>query len=465
MLAEKIAEINGRIADIVWGAPMLALLIIGGFYLTKSSSFIQIRRFGSAMKKTLGGIFKKGSEKNNAVTPFEAVCTALAGTIGTGNIAGVVIALCLGGPGAIFWMWVSAFIGMGIKYAEILLAVKYRERDPEGGYRGGPMYFIKNGLGSRFKWLAALFCIFGAVASFGIGNMMQMGSIMTALGGAIGAITEGEPVHRWMFPVVGLAMAAACAISIVGGAKRRGRMASFIVPFMAIFYIVGALAVICAHADRLLPVLGEIFSSAFTGTALLSGTAGETVRRAMSWGMKRGMFSNEAGLGSSPIAHASADTKSPVEQGFMGVFEVFFDTVVICTLTALMVLVSGVGLPYRSVGGAEYCAQALSTVFGDRLSSVFMAAAMALFAFSSIVGWSLYGERCVEYLAGKGAVDCYRAVFVAVIFLSSFMSFGFIIQISDIMNALMILPNMTGVLLLSPVVKRETGLYLRNARK
>ncbi len=465
MLAEKIAEINERIADIVWGAPMLALLIIGGFYLTKSSDFIQIRRFGSAMRKTLGGIFGNGAGNKSAVTPFEAVCTALAGTIGTGNIAGVVIALCLGGPGAIFWMWVSAFIGMGIKYAEILLAVKYRERDPEGGYRGGPMYFIKNGLGSKFKWLAALFCVFGAAASFGIGNMMQMGSIMTALRGALEVLTDGKPMGRWVYPAVGLAMAAACGASILGGAKRRGRMASFVVPFMAVFYIAGALAVIIAHADRLLPVIKEIFSSAFTGTALLGGTAGETVRRAMSWGMKRGMFSNEAGLGSSPIAHASADTKSPVEQGFMGVFEVFFDTIVICTLTALMVLVSGVGLPYGSAGGAEYCSQALASVFGNGFSSIFMSSAMALFAFSSIVGWSLYGERCIEYLAGKGAVDCYRAIFIAVIFFSSFMSFGFIIQISDIMNALMILPNMAGVLMLSPVVKRETGMYLRNARK
>ena len=462
-MIEKIIALNSKISDIVWGAPMLAVLFVGGLYLAKTSGFIQIKKFGCALKSSIGGIFKK-REIKGGVTPFEAVCTALAGTIGTGNIAGVVIAICMGGPGAILWMWLSAFVGMGIKYAEILLAVKYRERDSDGCWAGGPMYFIKNGLGSRWKWLAKLFCVFGIAASFGIGNMMQMGSIMTAVGETADVLLL-EKYRWWLNPAVGLAMAVICGAAILGGVKGRGRLSSYIVPFMALLYILGALAVIVLNVERLLPAVCSIFEGAFCGKAAVGGVAGEGIRRAMSWGIKRGMFSNEAGMGSSPIAHASADTASPVEQGFMGIFEVFVDTIVICTLTGLMVLTSGISLPYGTAGGAEYCSKALSTVFGSGFSSVFMTCAMVLFAFSSIVGWSLYGERCVEYLTGKSGLAVYRMLFTAVIFMSSMMDFQLMIQVSDIMNALMILPNMTAVLALSPVVKRETGRYLRRTDK
>ncbi|MGM9521112.1 MAG: alanine/glycine:cation symporter family protein [Oscillospiraceae bacterium] len=464
MLAEKIELFCERLSDALWGAPMVAVLIVGGLILSCSSGFVQFKYFFLAVRTAVGGMFKRAENKKGSVSPFEAVCTALAGTIGTGNITGVIIALCLGGPGAVFWMWVSALIGMGTKYAEIVLAVKYRERCADG-YAGGPMYYIKNGLGRGCGWLAAAFCMFGAVAAFGIGNMMQMGSIMSAVEDAAQALFPAAVKGKGLRLIVGALMALLCGLTVAGGAQRRGKVASYLVPVMALFYIAGALCVIGVNINKLPQAFADIIRGAFTGRAAAGGAAGGSVKLAMSWGFKRGMFSNEAGLGSSPIAHASADTDSPVKQAFLGIFEVFADTIVMCTLTALMVMVSGVPVDFGTVGGAEYCTMALAGVFGRTAASVFVPMSMLLFAFSSIVGWSLYGERCAEYLLGSGAVPVYRMAFVLVTFLSSFMSFTFIIRLSDVMNALMILPNMTALILLSPVVKKETVAWFEKRRR
>lgn len=431
----------------VWGAPTVAALMLCGAYMSVRCGFVQIRRFGTAMRRCVGRIFEKKGP-GGGTSPLEAVCTALAGTVGTGNIAGVTVALTMGGPGAVFWMWLSALLGMGTKYAEITLAVRYREKRG-GEYVGGPMYYIVNGLGPEYRWLAVMFAVFGAAAAFGAGNVMQMGSILTVTG----AMGLGPA------PLIGAAMAVAVFLTCRNGAAGRGRAAAYLVPVMAGVYVLGTLTVIGANIQNLPAALGEIFKSALSPKAAVGGVSGFGVGRAMSWGFRRGMFSNEAGLGSSPIAHASAEASSPAEQGLMGIFEVFVDTAVICTLTALAVLCSGVPLGYGVPGGAEYCAAAFAGVFGERASLLFMALAMGLFAFSSIVGWSLYGERCVQFLLGDGGARLYRTAFAAVTFLGSLAPFTGVLYVCDIMNALMALPNIPALILLAPEAGRLTEEY------
>ncbi len=435
-----------KISAVLWGIPTVGVLTLSGIVLSWNEGFIALRRFPLMVRTVFGGITRK-SDKSDGVSPFEALCTALSGTIGTGNIAGVVIALSFGGAGAVFWMWVSAFIGMGIKYAEILLAVKYREKI-NGEYVGGPMYTIKNGLGAKYNALAVAFSFFGMCASFGIGNMMQVGSVMTALENAVEVFLPGADTGIVFKALAGTAIAVMCAVSISGGAKGRGRLAAKLIPFMSVIYISGAMAVILRNIKMLPSVFTGILSEAFSVKALSGG--------AIAWGFRRGLFSNEAGLGSSPIAHASANAKSPARQGLWGIFEVFTDTIVICTLTALLILVSGVPIEYGAVAGAELCAAALGTVFGEPLSAIFMAVSMTLFSFSSIVGWSLYGERCAGYLFDAKGERVYRAVFILAVAVSSVADLNVIIRLSDIMNALMIAPNIISLLMLSHVVRRET---------
>ncbi len=446
-------EILRAVSRAVWGAPTVAALMVCGAYLSWRCGFVQIRHFKTALRLSVGRIFKRGGP-GSGTSALEAVCTALAGTVGTGNIAGVAVALTMGGPGAVFWMWVSALFGMGTKYAEITLAVRYRERRG-GEYVGGPMYYIKNGLGPGCRWLAVLFAIFGAAAALGVGNVMQTGSILTVTG----ALGLGPA------PAVGAAMALTVLLTCRGGAAGRGRAAAYLVPVMAGVYVLGTLTVIGANLPRLPGALAEIFAGALTPRAAVGGVSGFGAARAMSWGFRRGMFSNEAGLGSSPIAHASADVSSPAEQGLMGIFEVFVDTAVICTLTALAVLTSGVPIRYGVPGGAEYCAAAFAAVFGERASLTFMAAAMALFAFSSIVGWSLYGERCAQFLLGDRAAAVYRLAFAAVTFLGSLAPFTGVLYVCDIMNAMMALPNIPALLLLAPEAGRLTREFLGNLTK
>ncbi len=421
----------------LWGIETAAALSAAAVYVSVKCRFVQLRRFREAIVTSLSRMRVKGGGQGTSA--LESVCTALAGTIGTGNIAGVAVALSMGGPGAVFWMWVSALLGMGLKYAEISLAVKYRE-SRGGEYVGGPMYTIKNGLPHGFLPLAYLFALCGAVASFGIGNMMQMGSILT--------LTGSGPVPP---VVIGAAMAALVFISCRGGAAGRGRTASLIVPVMAALYVAACLGVIGVNLTRLPTAVLAIFKGAFGREAILGGTAGT----ALSWGLRRGIFSNEAGLGSSPIAHASAAAESPSKQGLMGIFEVFADTIILCTLTALAVLCSDVEIRFGTPAGAELVSAALSSVYGKAVSGAFLAVSMALFAFSSIVGWSLYGERCVEFLAGDVSIPIYRAAFAAVTFLSSLVPFSAIIQLSDAAAFFMMVPNLVALCVLAGKGKVE----------
>ncbi len=425
----------------LWGTPTVAALLLTGLWLSANTGFVQVRRFGDAMRKSFGRLFER-SGRGDGTSALEAVCTALAGTVGTGNIAGVVIALTMGGPGAVFWMWVSASVGMGLKYCEIALAVRYREKR-DGEYVGGPMYTVKNGLGRRYLPLAVCFCAAGAAAGLGVGVMTQVAGVMSLNG----ADRPGATV------LIGLGMAAAVAVTCRGGAAGRGRAAAVLVPVMAGLYVLGTLTVIAAHIRALPGAVLSILRGAFRPASAVGGAAGS----AASWGIRRGLFSNEAGLGSSPIAHASASAGDPGEYALMGIFEVFVDTFLICTLTALAVLCSGVELPRGVPGGAGCVSAALATVFGARASDAFMAVSVSLFALSSIVGWSLYGERCVLFLLGPRAAEGYRLLFPFVTFLSAFVGLPAVILFGDIMNALMMGPNLLSLLLLTPELRRLAG--------
>ncbi len=439
-----LTEVLESLSDALWGPWTAGVLAAAGLFLIFQTDFIPFRKLPLALRTVFDGT-KRGS---NGTSPFEALSLALGGTVGTGNIVGVAVAISMGGPGAVFWMWAAGLAGMGVKYAEIVLAVRFREKR-NGGFVGGPMYVIRNGLGAQYRWLGTAFCVCGALAAFGIGCCVQMGGILTAFRGLSGTFPGwGKRFDRLLPVLLGVTMAALAALTL----KRRGKAAARVVPFMAGCYILAALAVIFAHFDRLPAVLGEIFRSALSREAVTGGTAGA----ALSWGLRRGMFSNEAGLGSSPIAHASADAESPADQGLWGVFEVFADTIVMCTLTALAVLTSGAAVPFGTPAGAEVCAAALATVLGPGAASVFVAASMTLFGYTSILGWSCYGERCVSYLWGEGAERWYRAAFLLAAGLAPVLDFGLILRASDVGNALMMLPNMTAVLLLSSTVREET---------
>lgn len=448
-----LTEVLASLSDALWGPWTAGALTAAGLFLSFQADWIPFRKFPLALRTVFGGAKRRKAAKGcggakDTASPFEALSLALGGTVGTGNIVGVAVALSMGGPGAVFWMWAAGLAGMGVKYAEIVLAVRFRERR-NGGFVGGPMYVIQNGLGTNFRWLAAVFCVCGALAAFGIGCCVQMGGILTAFRGLSGTFPGLGRRFGRLFPVLlGVTMAVLAAFTL----KRRGKAAARVVPFMAGGYILAALAVIFAHLDRLPAVLWEIIHSALSREAVTGGTAGA----ALSWGLRRGMFSNEAGLGSSPIAHASADAESPAGQGLWGVFEVFADTIVMCTLTALAVLTSGVAVPFGTPAGAEVCAAALATVLGPGTASVFVAAAMVLFGYTSILGWSCYGERCVSYLWGEGAERWYRGAFLLAAGLAPVLDFRLILRASDVGNALMMLPNMTAVLLLSSEVRQET---------
>ena len=423
----------------LWGAPTAAAIAAAAVFVSVKLRFVQIRSFKTALKSCLSGMGKKSA--GHGTSPLEAVCTALAGTVGTGNIVGVAAALSMGGPGAVFWMWVSAFLGMGLKYAEISLAVRYREKHGEE-YAGGPMYAIKNGLGRTFLPLAAAFSLFGILASFGTGNMLQVSSVLT--------LSAGGPVPA---PLVGAGLAALVLVTCRGGARGRGRTAALLVPVMAAVYVLACLGVIGVNIRRLPKAVASIFRGAFGPSALQGGAAGA----ALSWGFRRGLFSNEAGLGSSPIAHASAASESPEKQGLYGIFEVFVDTVVLCTLTALTILTAGVDIPCGTPAGAALVSAALSSVYGRAVSGAFLSVSLTLFAFSSVVSWSLYGERCVEYLAGPSLCPVYRVSYAAAAFLASLASFPTILTFSDTSAFFMLAANLTAVCLLTGKGKCDSG--------
>lgn len=444
VLLNTIAEVNSVVNNFVWGPLMLTLLIGTGIYFTVRTGFLQITRAGFVVKNTFLTIFKgKGAKlAAGAISPFQALTTALAATVGTGNIVGVATAIVAGGPGAIFWMWISAFFGMMTKYAEIVLAVHYRKRNVKGEYVGGPMYYIEQGLGN--KWLASIFALLGFIACFGIGNMTQANSISSAAKNTFGIPTL----------VTGILVAALTLMVIIGGIKRIASITEKFVPLMAMFYILAAIIILAINFEKVPETFALIFESAFKPAAAVGGFTGAAVKTAMQKGIARGIFSNEAGLGSAPMAHAAADTDHPIKQGVWGVFEVFIDTIVVCTCTALIILSTGVW--NSGLDGAELTIAAFSTGIGS-WAGFLVTLSIFLFAFSTLVSWSYYGEKCLEYLVGSSKYNlAYRIFYGFIIVIGATTELKLIWNISDTLNGCMAIPNLIGVLALSGVVFRLT---------
>ena len=454
-----IETINSAINSFVWGVPMLVLLVGAGILLTCRTCGVQFRKFGYAMKNTAGKIFKKGEAKEGEITPFQAMSTALAGTVGTGNIAGVTTALTLGGPGSMFWLWITALIGMATKYSEVLLAVKFRERNKDGDWVGGPMYYIKNGLGKNWKWLGAIFCIFAALAAFGIGNAVQVGNITSSINTVITSFSPDFAGQKMVNSVLGIILVLLTAIVLFGGIKRLGAVTEKLVPFMAVIYIVACLVVVVYYAKTLPAVFASIFEGAFSPSGVTGGAVGSVIL-VITWGVKRGVFSNEAGLGSAPMAHASTSETDCVKQGLYGIFEVFVDTIVICTLSGLTVLCAWKGgaldLNIGHEGTTALNAQALGSVFTQKGGAIIIAVGLALFAYSTVLGWALYGTRCCEFLFGVKAIKPYQILFLVVIFVGATMKLDLAWAIADTLNGLMAIPNLIALFALSGVVVKET---------
>ena len=458
-IMETIVSINSAINGIVWGAPMLILLIGVGILMTVRMKGLQFRKFGFAMKNTLGKIFTKHEAGEGEMTPFQAVSTALAGTVGTGNIAGITAAVTLGGPGALFWLWVTALIGMATKYSEVLLAVKFRERNQFGDWVGGPMYYIKNGMGKNWKWLGVAFSIFAALAALGTGNAIQSGNIVTSIDTVILSFAPSFGGLSTVNLVLGLILAVLAAFVLFGGVKRLGSVTEKLVPFMAVVYIIACLAVVVANVASLPAIFHDIFVGAFSPAGITGGAAGSMIV-VLTWGMKRGIFSNEAGLGTAPMAHATTSETVPVKQAVYGIFEVFLDTIVICTLTGLTLLCasygSGLNLNYGVQGDTSLMAASLGTVFTQQGGALIIAIGLALFAFSTILGWALYGSRCCEFVFGPKAIKPYYIVYIICTVLGATVDLGVIWDISDTLNGLMSIPNLIAVAVLSGVVVKET---------
>lgn len=451
---------TGGLNTVAWLYILLPCVLVGGLFLTIKIRGIQFSKFGYAMKNTVGKIFKKQTAGDGAITPFQAVTTALAATVGTGNIVGTSQAIALGGYGAVFWLWLAALLGMAIKYCEVTLSIKYRQRNEKGDWVGGPMYYIVNGLGKSWKWLAVLFAIFAVFASFGIGNLSQANSISGSIENAILAfVPAAADYHTEISLVIGIIMAVIVGFSLLGGIKRIGKVTELLIPTMSIFYIIFTLIVIFSGFGNIGNAFKQIFVGAFSPRAVAGAASGILLKETIVWGLRRSAFSNEAGLGSAAIAHAAAETDSPVSQGLYGIFEVFMDTVVICTLTSLAIIISGVPINFGTKPGSELITDAFATVFGPQAASLFIAIALMLFAFSTILGWSLYGTRCIEYLFGLKATKIYQIIFVFVIVIGATVSLDVVWDIADTFNGLMAIPNFIALFALSGVVATETKNY------
>ena len=462
-ILEFVRSINSAVNSVVWGIPMLVLLVGTGVLLTILTGGFQFRKFGYAMRNTVGKMFQKQQAGHGEITPFQAVSTALAATVGTGNISGIIAAVTLGGPGAIFWLWVTALFGMCTKYAEALLAVKYRERNQKGDWVGGPMYYIKNGLGRKWNWLGVIFCIFAALAAFGIGNAVQVGNITDSIRAAIVAFhPNAENVNfDTVNLVIGFVVAATVGVTIIGGIKRLGRVTERLVPFMSMVYILSCLLVIGFNIQHIGQVFSMIFRGAFTPDAIVGAGVGVTIKSCITWGVKRGVFSNEAGLGSAPIAHAASSEKDPVKQGLYGIFEVFMDTIVICSLTGITLLISGVQFPYGVQGGNDLMVGAFAMVMGNKVGSLIIAIGISLFALSTVLSWALYGMRCCEYVLGHKSILIYQILFVCVCVVGATIDLGLAWDIADTLNGLMALPNLIALVGLSGVVMKMTWDHCR----
>ena len=481
-LLEKIASVNDAVNSAVWGLPGLILLIGTGILLTFGTKFFQISHIGHWWKATIASVFKKDSNsvKSNdkkSISQFQALCAALAATIGTGNIAGVAAAIVTGGPGAVFWMWMAAFFGMMTNFSENLLGIYYRRRNKDGEWSGGPMYYLKDGLGKRYgkKWLspvaktlAFLFSCFAILASFGIGNMAQINKIVLNMDAAffsnvsLGTIgnTNIDIVHL----IIGAALLVLAALIIIGGLKRIARFAEIVVPFMAIIYVIGSLVIFAFNIENVGAMFAAIFKFAFKPAAFLGGGLGVLIKKTMTQGFKRGVFSNEAGLGSSVMVHSSSNAKEPVKQGMWGIFEVFFDTFVVCTMTAIVVLSTGFidltnGAPIEGANGDTLVSQAFGQHFGVA-GTWFVAVAMLFFAFTTVLGWSQYGSKAVEYLFGEKGVKVYKFIFVLMILSGAVVDGGLAWELSDTFNGLMMIPNLIGVVALLPLVLKVTKNYV-----
>lgn len=464
-VTQMIATINGYLNNFIWGPIMLVFFLLVGLMFTVRTKVFQITHIKYWLDVTFLSLFKSGNKKvlrtddKHSISQFQSLCTALAATIGVGNISGVAVALALGGPGAIFWMWLSAFLGTMTNYAENTLGIKYRYRNEKGNWVGGAMIYIERGLG--WKWLAVIFSIFCMLASFGIGNLSQGNEIANGLKNSFG-------IPSWISALVIMVFA---GLVIIGGIKRIASVTEKIVPFMAITYILGTFVVIGSNITELPGAFGAIFSNAFNFSSVGGGIAGFTVMVAMRRGISRGVFSNEAGLGSSVMVHSASDVKEPVVQGMWGIFEVFADTLIVCTLTALTILTSGVydykeyaqyvgsDLPSHLKSGVALTSSAFESVFGS-FGGMFISIAVMLFAFSTILGWSYYGERAVEYLFGLKAVPVYKIIFILVIFVGCNISLSLVVDISDTFNGFMALPNLIAVTLLSGQVIQMTREYI-----
>ena len=463
-MLSTIESVNNVVNNFIWGVPAMICIIGVGLLLSVRTGFIQIRKFPYAMKVTIGRMLRKKDATDGAMTPFQAVCTALAATVGTGNIAGVAGAIAIGGPGAVFWMWISALLGMCTKFSEVTLAVHFREKNAEGDLVGGPMYYIKNGLGKNWRFLAVLYSAFGVLTVFGTGNATQVNTITTAIDTALinfNVISESSTGRLNL--ILGIVITLLVGMVLLGGIKRIGSVSEKLVPFMALFYIALALGVVILNIGRVPAVFHDIVYGAFNPSAVTGGVIGSFFL-SMKKGVSRGIFSNEAGLGTGSIAHACADTSKPVKQGMFGIFEVFADTIVICTLTALVILVSGVPVNYGAAAGAELTISGFTATYGGWVS-IFTAVAMCCFAFSTIIGWGLYGTRCIEFLFGTKINKPFMVLYSLVAIVGATMDLGLMWNIAETFNGLMAIPNLIAVFLLSGVVVKLVKEYFAGEGK
>ena len=463
-MLQLIETVNSAVNNFIWGVPAMICIFGVGLYLSLRTRFLQIRKFPYAIRTTIGRMFRKKDASDGAITPFQAVCTALAATVGTGNIAGVAGAIAIGGPGAVFWMWISALLGMCTKFAEVTLAVFYREKNANGELVGGPMYYIKNGLGKKWHFLAYLFAAFGVLTVFGTGNATQVNTITTAINSALmnyHVISEKSVSLSNL--IQGIIIAALVALILLGGVKRIAQVTEKLVPFMALFYIILALGVILLKINTIPSVFVSIFKGAFRPSAVTGGIVGSMIM-SVKKGVSRGIFSNEAGLGTGSIAHACADTRKPVKQGMFGIFEVFTDTIVICTLTALVILCSGTSIAYGQAAGAELTISGFTATYGNWVS-LFTALAMCCFAFSTILGWGLYGARCIEFLFSEKITKYFMAAYSLVAILGATANLDLMWSIAETFNGLMAIPNLIALFLLSGKVVELTKEYFANEGK
>ena len=446
---EAFESFISSINALVWGPPMLVMILGVGLFLSIGLKLMPVLKLRAGFQLMLKG--RTGAESEGEIPPFQALMTALSATVGTGNIAGVATAVFLGGPGALFWMWLTALVGMATKYSEAVLAVRFREVDERGAYTGGPMYYIRNGLGKKWAWLGVLFAIFAAVAAFGIGNTVQANSVADVL-------ETNFNLPHW---VTGLVLMALVGLVLIGGIKRIGQVASALVPFMAIAYVLVGLMVLAINANQIPNAIAMVFTHAFSPVAAEGGFAGAAVWAAVRFGVARGIFSNEAGLGSAPIAHAAAQTKSPINQGMVAMLGTFIDTIIVCSITGLVIISSGAWTSGET--GAALTSLAFETGlpgFGNYVVAI----SLATFAFTTIIGWSFYGERCIEFLFGVKAIVPYRVVWILAIPVGATINLGLIWLIADTLNAMMALPNLVALLLLSPVVFKLTREHFEKER-